>query len=363
MTKKELDELRDLLEEGRDERDEIQIDFKQYFRLLWDKRRYYCISLPLTLIVAFLLTMGIPKYYSVRVKLAPELSSMSSSGGGLNSVMRSLGLRSLSSSNSDGDAILPTLYPDLMNSQLFRVSLFDVPVVSADSSIHTTYYDYLDKYQKKPWWTRIIKGFFSSGKAPTHERQVPVNAAALTPAQARIASAISRNVVCGIDDRTFVITISVTAQDPMICATVADSTCNRLQQFITNYRMKKAKDEYDHVLEQYNVSKQEYEEATQQLAAFSNGNWDIVSDLLSIEKQSLQNQMQLKYSAFSAMSQQLLAARVKLNEASPVFTVLDGVTIPLRPAGPRRMGFVVGMLLLAFALQSAWILFRYRRRI
>lgn len=365
MTKKDIEELRDLLEAGYDTEEEVHIDFKKYFKILGSKRKHFFISIPIAFVVAILLTLGRPKYYVANVKLAPELSSMSSQGGGLNSIMRNLGLRNLSGSNAEGDAILPNLYPDLMNSQLFRVGLFDIPVESRDGQIKTTYYDYLDNYQKSSWMSQAVGavfGIFTACSSSEGENATPaetvVDASYLNRRQTTIAKEIEKNVVCDVDEKTFVISLSVKAQDPVICATVADSTCRRLQQFIIEYRTKKAQVEYDHMLEQYNVSKQEYDEAKNRVAAYNNGNWDIVSESFAVEKQALQNQMQLKFSAFSTMSQQLLAARVKLDESRPVFTVLDPPYVPLKPAGPKRKGFVLGFVFLVAFVQSGWILWR-----
>lgn len=51
----------------------------------------------------------------------------------------------------------PELYPDLIESNDFLTSLFDVKVKSLDGTINTTYYDYLATKQKYPWWTKTIK--------------------------------------------------------------------------------------------------------------------------------------------------------------------------------------------------------------
>jgi uncharacterized protein involved in exopolysaccharide biosynthesis len=38
----------------------------------------------------------------------------------------------------------------------------------------------------------------------------------------------------------------------------------------------------------------------------------------------------------------------KLQERTPVFTVVKGASVPIKPAGPKRMLFVAGMLILTF---------------
>lgn len=375
MTKKELEELQELYDmEFDEETEKSNFDIAGLVRKLWEKRRYYYISIPISAVVALLISLSIPKTYTVEVKLAPELSASGMSGGGLSSLMKNFGL-GRSSSSGDGDAILPNLYPDLMNSQLFLTSLFDLPVVSRNGKINTTYYDYLDKYQKTTWWSKVIGLCMSL--IPKFETEDEVaeapktnhtalndstiskrkfNPQALNKRQSRIAKAIARNIVCDVDKKTYVITICVAAQDPLICATVADSTCQRLQDFITEYRTKKARIEYDHILEQYEVARKEYEQAKEDVAAFNDANWDIVDDEFVIEKQALQNEMQLRFSAFSTMNTQLLAARAKLDEARPCFTVLDGATVPLKPTGPKKKKIIIVFVFLVCLIQTAWLL-------
>jgi uncharacterized protein involved in exopolysaccharide biosynthesis len=66
-------------------------------------------------------------------------------------------------------------------------------------------------------------------------------------------------------------------------------------------------------------------------------------------KQSdLENDMQLKYNTYSALSTQLQQAKAKVQERTPAFTTIKGAAVPVKPSGPKRMLFVLGMLFLAF---------------
>ena len=49
----------------------------------------------------------------------------------------------------------------------------------------------------------------------------------------------------------------------------------------------------------------------------------------------------------ASMEAQLQASKVKLQERTPAFTTLINATIPVKPAGPKRMIFVAAMLFLA----------------
>ena len=55
------------------------------------------------------------------------------------------------------------------------------------------------------------------------------------------------------------------------------------------------------------------------------------------------------------MNTQLEAAKAKVQERTPAFTVLKGAAVPVKPAGPKRMIFVAAMLFFAFLFTSAYI--------
>ena len=61
----------------------------------------------------------------------------------------------------------------------------------------------------------------------------------------------------------------------------------------------------------------------------------------------MENDMQLKYNIYTAMNTRLEAAMAKVQETTPVFTTLQNATVPIKPAGPKRVLFVIGMLFLA----------------
>ena len=70
----------------------------------------------------------------------------------------------------------------------------------------------------------------------------------------------------------------------------------------------------------------------------------------------MENDMQLKYNAYSALMTQYQAAKAKVQERTPAFTVVKGASVPLKPTGPKRMLFVLGMLVLASILTALYVI-------
>ena len=134
------------------------IDFTALFSSLWKYRKLYYIVLGITIVLALIYVFSLPKVYKCEVMLAPELSTSRSSNT-LSSLARSFGMRIGSGVVGNGsEALMPTLYPDLMNSVDFKTSLFDVQVCATDSVTPKSYYDYLLNDQKRPWWSALIGG-------------------------------------------------------------------------------------------------------------------------------------------------------------------------------------------------------------
>jgi uncharacterized protein involved in exopolysaccharide biosynthesis len=180
----------------------------------------------------------------------------------------------------------------------------------------------------------------------------------LTKQQADVVKALEKKVVCDVDNKTLVISISVTDQDPLICATVADSVQARLQEFITNYRTKKARVDVEYNQKLSAEAKAQYDKAREQYAEYADAHQDIMYQSDRTKLMNLENDMQLKYNAYNALAQQLLAAEAKVQEETPSFTTLQRATVPVIKAGPSRGKLVLIVLFLAFLCTSVWILYK-----
>ena len=180
----------------------------------------------------------------------------------------------------------------------------------------------------------------------------------LTKEQTAVVKALTQKVVCDVDKKTNVITISVTDQDPLICATMADSVKMRLQDFITDYRTKKARVDLEYNRKLYEEAKARYDEARRKYGEYADANQDVILQSVRMKIVDLENEMQLQYNAYSAVVQQLTLAEAKVQEETPSFTTLQSATVPVTKAGPGRSKIVLIILFLAFLCTSAWILYK-----
>lgn len=340
------------------------IDFRKIFKGLLKHKRLYLIVLPVAFVLAAAYTLCLPNYYRCTVKLAPEVGRTSS--GSLSTLASRFGVNLGSNGGSSTDALIPTLYPDLMNSVDFKTSLFPVPVTiegnkkKDEPSRTLTYYEYLRDCQQYPWWTRAsIRARKGLSRLLGRERPLgspDADPFRLTREQARIMRAINQHVVCDVDKKTMVISIIVQDQNPLICATMADSVKTRLQAFITDYRTSKARVDLAYNQKIYEETKARYEEASRRYSNFVDANRDILLQSVRQRQNDLLNEMQLQYNAYSQVAAQVLAAEAKVQEETPAFVTLQSATVPTRKAGPSRSRMCLVFVFLAFLGTTAWII-------
>ena len=317
------------------------IDFGATWAAMLKYRKLYYKTLGIAFVIALIIGFSLPKTYNCQILLAPEIGGGNSSLGTLATLASSFGV-SLGSGSQGGDAIKPSIYPDLMKSVDFKTSLFPIKVKMKESGKVMSYYDYLKYEWREPWWKNMF-GLMS----PELKKDTLVNTFELTPEQSRIASLAIKNIECQIDKKTNLITIDVTAQDPNVAAQLADSVKNRLQDFLTAYRTKKARHDLDFALKLNKQAKKDYERIRQVYYEYMDANQN-VSLLSATQRQNdLENEMQLQYNNFTATSAQVLTAKAKVQEITPSFTTIQSATVPLKPSGPRRLVILAVCLFLA----------------
>ena len=331
----------------------IRIDFSEVAKKIWGRKRLLIKVWIITFILSCVWIFPQPRYYKCEISIAPETSNVSGALGNLSSIASNFGFNIGDMKSSD--AIYPQLYPELLKSTKFLVELFDIQIQTADGKIKTDYYTYLVKHQKECIWDFPKNLLGSLIEMLTDKDEKPViskdgkrfDPFKLSKKDSRILEGLTGKISTSYSKKTDVVSLTVEDQDPLVCALMADSIMKRLQDYITAYRTKKARIDYEYYKNLNNQAKQSYEQARRKYASFADANQDILLKSVKAKEEDLENDMQLKYNIYTAMNTRLEMALAKVQEATPAFTILNNATVPVKPAGPKRMLFVIAMLFLS----------------
>lgn len=344
------------------EKKEGYINLFEIIQIVKSKKKLFFISLPITIVLSSLFIICVPRSYTASAMLVPEMENLSGVGG-LGSLASSFGIDLANATGTD--AISPLLYPDLLNDNGFVVDLLKIKVETQDGALKCSYYDYLKKHQKRAWWTKTfasVKRFFKSKDEDVklgNNKGIFANPYYLSKKENDIVEAVRSNIKLAVNKKTGVITISTEAQDALVCKNLADSVSTQLQKFITNYRTQKARHDVDYYKMLTAKTKADYEKSRRLYGSYSDANMDLVLTSVRSKQEDLENDMQLKFNAYTAMVTQLQAAEAKLRERTPAFTMLKSADVPVRATKPLRMFFVLAMTMLVFVGDLAYVLKGY----
>ena len=345
------------------EEEEMEIDLMEYARKLWAARKLLLKVAGIAVVVGVVIALTTPKQYTVSVTLAPE--STKSGGGGLSGIASMLGVGGLNM-GSDADASNVTLYPDIVSSTPFILDLMDTPVSTLDEEEpDTTLVGYLKEYTSSSLMGTVMSLPFKAVGAVVslfksdekEEGDGSINPFQLTQEQSKTVEGLKRLIVANVDKKTGVTTVSVTMQDPLVAAILTDTVIVKLKEHITKYRVSKAEEDCQYWEQLNEQRKNEYYEKQKIYAEYVDANQNIILQSVRIEQERLQNEMNLAYQVYSNVATQLQMAKAKVQEAKPVFAIVEPASVPLLPSGTSRKMILVGIVFLAVAGAGAWVLF------
>jgi len=292
---------------------------------------------------------SIPKVFSSSVILAPEFSSGATLSGSLSDLASSFGVN-LSGNKSAMDAIYPDLYPDIFESTKFIESLYDVPVRLQKDNTPRKYIDHLIKEVKIPWWNypRVWLAELLKPSEPLNPsgKGAP-DPYAMNRTQWDVYKEVMSAVNCQVDKKTSVITLSVTDQDPMVAAIMADTLQHHLQEYIIDYRTSKARTDVEYYRRLAEEAKQDYENIRKRYVRSSDSNLNATLMAVTAQTEDLENDMQLKYNVYTQSMAQLKAAEAKLQEKTPAFTVIQPARVNPKPVSTPKI--VIMFMWIVFA--------------
>uniref|UniRef100_A0AB33JLU1 Wzz/FepE/Etk N-terminal domain-containing protein n=2 Tax=unclassified Prevotella TaxID=2638335 RepID=A0AB33JLU1_9BACT len=314
------------------------------------------ISVIASAIIGIIVALNTPKSYQANAMLAPELASGGLGlSGNIADMASNFGIEL--GNKAAMDAIYPELYPDVFASTDFVLRLFDIPIRSKDNEQVRTYRTHLMIEQKIPFWnypkiwlSRLLtKKTVASGQGKN-------DPFILSKADYALCDNIRNSTLCSIDKKTSVITISVTDQDPLVAAIVADTLQSRLQDYITNYRTKKARTDYQYYKRLTYQAKTEYQKAQRLYASYADTNTDVQLQSFRSKIDEKENEMQLKYNIYTQAATQMHQALAKIQERTPAFTMIQKPVMPYKASSTPRFLIVLIFIIIGIGFDAIWVL-------
>jgi uncharacterized protein involved in exopolysaccharide biosynthesis len=283
----------------------------------------------------------IPKEFTSSAKILPEYSA-DIKGGNLGALASLAGV----SLGDNSDAIRPDLYPDILQSRPFLLQLLTTPLpTEADTLALLTILLGDDEIQP-----------FTKAQIARADSVLT-----LTEEQEDVFEDISKRISASNDKLTGILTIEIELPDPVMAAAVTNLAVNYLKTFVADYRTTKESDKVRFLQKQLAESKGRYQRSEYALNAYRDRNQNTFSNVARIEEQRLQSDYLQAQTIYNGLTQQLEAARLQLQEDSPVLKILEPPMIANKKSKPKRLFYAIGFGIVGGFIALAFILFKKER--
>jgi uncharacterized protein involved in exopolysaccharide biosynthesis len=158
------------------------------------------------------------------------------------------------------------------------------------------------------------------------------------------------------DDQEGLVSISVELPDRMVAAQLAQAATNLLQNNIISFKSQSARNNLDFIERQFESKRQEFEEIQDSIAIFKDQNLNITSTLYQNQLTRLESKFTVTSSVFQELAGQVEQAKIQVNKDTPIFTVIEPVSVPPERSKPKRTLMVIIWTFLGGVFSVGWVL-------
>lgn len=283
-----------------------------------------------------------PNEYKASSIFVPHVGSSKSSSslGGL----ASLAGINLNLSNSENQ-LPPNLYPKIISSLPFRLEMLNTEVTWNGDKVK--YQLYLAQ-RPEPVMTRVKK--YTLGLPGTVLSRLKPDSNTKTEKEANLSLTIDQyNAITKLSDvfelvvneKDGSVYLAANEFDPIIASELARQAKKRLQETIIEYQIQNTRAFYEYTEEQFLNKQNELYTLQDSLADFTQQNQKISSAYLETKLTRLNTKYELVNTVYLELAKQKEQAFLQLKKNTPIFSVIEPVSIPMERSAPKRSLIVI----------------------
>lgn len=326
--------------------EETEIDLIEVIRKLWAKRKFILKVTVVFMALGVLIALFSPKEYTAGCTMVPQIGEKTT-GGNLSGLAAMAGINL--GSNSGGDVLMPNVYPKILSSVPFQKELMQTEIKFEDYEQPVRLLDYYtgEEYRKFSLLGTIKKytiglpglilGALSKEEAiPGLPDSASSGIQSLSKEEDDCMKILANLVTLTVNDKEGYITLSASMPEPVAAAQLAYKVQVLLQKYVTEFKIEKARANLEFIEERYADAKSEFERKQEELAEFRDANRNFASAVAKTTEERLSNEYAVVLGVYSELAKQREQANIQVKEDTPIFAVVEPVTVPTERSKPKR---------------------------
>jgi hypothetical protein len=285
-------------------------------------------------VLGYAISYFISEKFKVDASIMPELQTRSALALSRFGALAELTGINLDTDGAITEAVRPDLYPNILNSNQFRVEALNQPVVSLAGKKYPTLVAFLTDPSLS------LSGKLLGGKSVA---AFPILTTDKQPTllEEDILLSLQNQIIADFDKQSGLIRVRVELTDPLIAAQIARFAVKYLEKYVSTYRTGKLNQNLVFLTRQQQQARLRYTQLKRQLAAYRDSHRAIFLQSASVDGEELEAETTVARNVLTDITRQYEQTRLLIQEQTPIFQVLEPPTPPARRSAPRRAYFVL----------------------
>ena len=304
--------------------------------------------------------------YTASTTFVPLAQGSAAGGGSLGSLASLAGINIGGAGSSE--EIAPELYPKIVNSIPFQLALLNMPLTIEGQAIPVSYSEYYKNIYSPGLLSNIKKYTLGlPGVLISWARSTPIDTEvaagtkenkiiSISEEESALIKGLERQISLTVNDKEGFISISATLPEAKASAEMVLKAQQLLQEYALQFKTQKSMEQLNFIKERYAEKQREFDQIKIALARFQDQNTGINTALGRTKLLQLQSEYDLTFTVYSELAKQLETQRLQVKKDTPLFTVLQPVSIPLEKSAPKRALILLVYLFLGFVLSLGYVL-------
>jgi len=338
------------------------IDLIALLKQIYQGRKLILLSAFVAAILGVVVALATPNTYTSGATFIPQTGGDMKAPSGLSGLASLAGINL--SSMDGGSEIPPTLYPQIISSVPYRMELMNSLVLKNSGQLLR---DYLIKnYLKSIDGVGLLKKYtiglpgviLKALKGPSSAEIDNIDIVKISKEDQDLFELLSERLSLTLNEKEGFVTLRFSDKDKFVAAQVAEHANELLQKRIIIFKNQSAREIFDFTTKQYHDNKTFYEALQDSIAIFKDQNLNISSSLYQNRLDRLERELNIASSVVEQLASQVEQAKLQVNKDTPVFTIIEPVTVPFKHSAPKRSLIVVIWTFLGVVLSVGFVLFK-----
>ncbi|MDC0210386.1 Wzz/FepE/Etk N-terminal domain-containing protein [Flavobacteriaceae bacterium] len=344
---------------------EDEIDLIALIKSLWISKKLIIKLTAAFAALGVVVALHSPIEYTASSTFIPQ-SSQAGSSSNLSGVASLVGI-SLGG-NISGNEIPPSLYPQIIQSTTYKRDLLKLPLKISSEKPSVLLKDYMLQKNSSSDFLGIVKKYtimlpFTilsaiKGEEKNSNYNSSNSAMSVSSEEEELFKNLTGILKLSVNSKERFVTLSASMENPLVSAIIAKGAQEILQKNIINYKIKSASEQLEFNQKQLDLKKIEFDSLQNKLALFKDSNLNIVDSRFQNKLSGLESEFNIVSAVYQELSKQLEQSKLQVSRDTPVFSIINRVTIPNQRSAPKRSLTVVIYSFIGFILGCGFVLIK-----